>query len=225
MKLMYKAFGDPLELVDGIPNILVIENQKLRRDFIDILNHQMETGEGDVILSDDNNILKIEKCADMVINPFSLDINQKKIITKLNNNLKELALDGSNYAITVEVIGKISTYLENLSMQLTYPITLNNIEVADLIKLSGAKIEVETNTFFENFMNYMCLVSDVLGTSLFITVNLGLFVSQKEIKELFKMANYKNIHLLLIESSDLLERDLLQRITIIDNDLCIIKNY
>lgn len=225
MKLMYQEFGEPLEFVEGIPNILVIENQELRREFIGMLSYQLETGDGDIILSDNNNILKMEKCTEMVINPFYLDMNQKKVVTKLNNNLRELALDSANYANTIEIIGKVNTYLENLSMQLNYPVILNSVEAPDLIKISGARIDAEINTFFENIIDYMCLLADVLDISLFITVNLGLYVSTKEIKELFKMASYKNINLLLIECSDLLERDLLQRITIVDNDRCIIKNY
>lgn len=225
MKLMYKSFEAPLEITEGIPNILVIENKLIRSNFIETLNNQVQTGEGEIVLSEANNILKLEKCTEVLINPFCLEMNQKKIVNKLNNSLKELSIDSNNYAYTMEVLSKVTLYLEDLSMQLNYPVELGQIEATDLIKISGAKIDIRTSTFFENIINYMCLVADVLDISLFVTVNLGLFISQTQIKELFKMANYKNLNLLMIESSDLIERDLLQRLTIIDKDMCTIKNY
>ena len=44
MKLMYKSFEAPLEITEGIPNILVIENKLIRSNFIETLNNQVQTG-------------------------------------------------------------------------------------------------------------------------------------------------------------------------------------
>ncbi len=226
MKLMHPSFEEPIEFIEGLPNILVIESKKLRVRILEDLTNQMETGDGNFVLSDENNILKIEKSAELIINPFSLDINQKKVIAKIQSTIKELANNESNYAESVRIIGEVVSYFENLGAQLEYPVSFNdNIELQDLIKISGVKVEVESISFFENVWNYICLLNDILGIKIFIFWNLQLFVQEKELKELYKIANYKKIHLFFMESFDFKEHTLFERITIIDKDLCVIKNF
>lgn len=226
MKLSYPQFDEPLEFVEGIPNILVLEDKRLRVQFIEDLKNQIETGEGSFVLSNQDEVLKIEKLSEFLMNPFTLDINQKKILTKIQATLKELANNESNYAESMRIIGEVNTYFQNLGAQVQYPIVFNdNIELQDLIKISGARIETESTSFFESVLNYMCLLNDVLGISLFVTLNIQLYIQEKELLELYKIAHYKKISLLLVESFDMNRHNLLERVTIIDKDLCVIKNF
>lgn len=226
MKLSYPQFEEPLELIEGIPNILVLEEKKLRVQLIEDLRNQIETGEGDFVLSNQDEILKMEKISEFLLNPFDLDTNQKRILTKIQSTLKELANNESNYAESMRVIGEINSYFQNLGAQVEYPISFHDsIELSDLIKISGARIETDSESFFENVLNYMCLLNDVFGISLFITLNIQLYIHEKELQELYKIANYKKINLLLIESFDVNRYNLLERVTIIDRDLCFIRNF
>ncbi|MDO4711662.1 MAG: type II-A CRISPR-associated protein Csn2 [Peptostreptococcaceae bacterium] len=226
MKLMHPCFEEPLELIEGIPNILVVEEKSLRIRIIEDLLLQVQNGEGNFVLSENDDILRIDKVAEFLTDPFSLDINQKKILSKVQSTLKELAGNESNYAETIRVIGELNSYFEKLGAQVQYPIVFNeNMDFQDLIKISGAKIASESETFFENLINYICLINDVLGITLLITWNLQLYINEEELKELFKIANYKKINLILIESFDLTEHSLLERVTIIDKDLCVIRNF
>ncbi len=226
MKLVHSQFEEPLEFSEGIPNILVLEHTALRVQIIEDLKEQIQNGEGNFVLSCQDEILKMDKVAEFLLNPFDLDFNQKKIISKIQSTLKELANNESNYAESIRILGEVNSYFQNLGAQIEYPISFHDsIELSDLIKISGAKIETDSESFFERIINYMCLLNDVLGISLLVTLNLQLYLNEKQMKELYKMAHYKKINLLLIESFDMNQPNLLERVTIIDKDLCVIKNF
>lgn len=223
---MHPSFDSPLEFVEGIANILILENKKLRVELIEELLLQAETGEGTFVLSEEESILRMDKTAHLIIDPFSLDVNQKKVLSKIQLTLKELASDENNYMESMRIVGELTSYFEGLADQVDYPLSFKDpLDLQDLIKLSGAKVETSEASFFENLWNYVSLINSVLGTPLFIFVNLGLFVQEEELQELYKISNYKKIHLLFIESLDLRSHTLFERITIIDNDLCVIKNF
>lgn len=226
MILAHASLDEPIKLTEGIPHILVLEEKKLRVQLIEELKSQIEQGEETFVLSEEDRVLKMDKVATIVLDPFSLDFNQKKIISKIQAALKEIALDESNYEESMRIAGAVSTYFENLASHINYPIIFNDsVEISDLIKMSGAKIEVATTSFFEHILNYMCLMNDILGVELVIFLNLHLYMQDKEIQELYKMASYKKIYLLLIESFDIEKNSLLERVTIIDKDLCVIRNF
>lgn len=226
MKLVHSQFEEPLEFLEGIPNILVLEHTALRVQIIEDLKEQIQNGEGNFVLSRQDEILKMDKVAEFLLNPFDLDFNQKKIISKIQSTLKELASNESNYAESMRILGEVNSYFQNLGAQIEYPISFHDsIELSDLIKISGAKIETDSESFFERIINYMCLLNDVLGISLLVTLNLQLYLNEKQMKELYKMAHYKKINLLLIESFDMNQPNLLERVTIIDKNLCVIKNF
>lgn len=225
MRLMYRPFGEPLEVDAQVPHILVIEHQRTWRNFIQMLHEQCTGEEGGIILSDDKGEIKLSRCAELIINPFQLEINQKKILTSLNNELKERAVESSNYVATMDLLSKIMYYLDQLSAQLSYPVTMEEIEIGDVLKIAGVKVETEKRSLCENIINYIGLLSDVINISFCALVNIGQYLSPKELSELYKMARYKSVALLLIENRDYLPRDLLQRLTIFDNDQCVVRNY
>ena len=141
MKLVHPQFEEPLEFLEGIPNILVLEHTALRVQIIEDLKEQIQNGEGNFVLSRQDEILKMDKVAEFLLNPFDLDFNQKKIISKIQSTLKELANNESNYAESMRIIGEVNSYFQNLGAQIEYPISFHDsIELSDLIKISVIKL-------------------------------------------------------------------------------------
>ena len=79
-----------IDIEENIPAILVIENQKVMAEVVEQLYVLCNSGEGDFVLSDSGKQLSFEKTAEIIINPFSIDFNARKIQNKLYSELLEL---------------------------------------------------------------------------------------------------------------------------------------
>ena len=88
MKLVYSAYGIIFELEENKVNILVIENPTVLVEVVGRLNEQCEGKDGEFILSNENKILNISKSVSFVKDPFSIDCNNRKILTKLYQELE-----------------------------------------------------------------------------------------------------------------------------------------
>ena len=107
MILAHASLDEPIKLTKGIPHILVLEEKKLRVQLIEELKSQIEQGEETFVLSEEDRVLKMDKIAAIILDPFSLDFNQKKIISKIQAALKEIALDESNYEESMRIAGAV----------------------------------------------------------------------------------------------------------------------
>ena len=101
MKLVYTELEQQLVFQENKVNVLVVEHKELFRRMINALNDQLEGVEKGFTLSADNKILKIEKELCLVLNPFALEINARKALTGLYNELSKLGLNEENYVKTL----------------------------------------------------------------------------------------------------------------------------
>lgn len=77
-----------IELEENKILVLTIENTEEYVKFLSELNLQSEGEVGTITLSSDGKELNFNKTAEIIFNPFVLDMNNKKIITKLYQNIK-----------------------------------------------------------------------------------------------------------------------------------------
>ena len=96
------------------------------------------------------------------------------------------------------------------------------INVAGLMKLFNIRNRNEDTLLADKVIHYMRLVHSILGIKLFVFLNMKMFFSENELLEIYKVADYEHIQLLLVEGcqKNILERE---KLWIIDRDLCIIK--
>ena len=76
-----------INIEENIPAVLVIENQKIMTEVVEQLYVLCDSGEGDFVLSDSGKQLSLAKTAEIIINPFSIDFNSRKIQNKLYSEL------------------------------------------------------------------------------------------------------------------------------------------
>lgn len=76
----------------------VIESPVIYRNVINELMDQLEEKEGNFVLSEDDKILPIHKNMELILNLFSIDVNQKKLLNRLYAEMKDISY-GEKYYI------------------------------------------------------------------------------------------------------------------------------
>lgn len=221
MKIANAKYQLEIEFVENTTNVLVIENPTVMEEIVHELQQQSDGEEGNFVLSEKNKIFKMEKELMLIINPFSLDFNDKKIINKL---YLELLQYGNELLNKKEEINQLSVKLldeiidksqyNNISFDL-------EIEWKEFFKLYGLKIDESYETLLEKLIEYIKILSDLCGIHLVCFVNIKNYLQDKEVNELYEIAYYKKVDLLLIESSDTRNLDN-EHTFIIDRDRCLI---
>ena len=82
MRLVNSKYNLKIEFEENKSTELVVENKECMIDIVQNLLSQVDGIEGDFVLAAEKE-MKMEKDVLFIIDPFSIDFNNKKIITKL----------------------------------------------------------------------------------------------------------------------------------------------
>ena len=88
MKLVNAILGIDIPFEEGKPEFLILENTASLNQFIREMNLQCSGASGNFLLSEGKE-LKIAKVCQFLLEPFTLDLNSKKIVTLLYRKLGE----------------------------------------------------------------------------------------------------------------------------------------
>ena len=202
-------------------NILVVENKKIFTELIMELTNQINGLDGDFVLSSNLKQLKMEETTDIVIDLFKFDLNQKKIISKLYNQLKTTAVEEEYYIGLTYLLGEINSYIEKITLTTKHPLTYSqDIDIASIFKLADVKLEISHEPFLEKLISYLNIMQEFCNISLFIFVNLKCYLSKEEVHLLYQHIFYNKLNVLLLENTMQDEKYEQEKYRIIDIDLC-----
>ena len=223
MKIAHSMLEKPIEFEENVVNVLVVENPKMFSTVISDFYKQIENNEeGSFVLSEDSKILSMQKCLNIILEPFTVDLNQKKVINKLYSKLKEKSVESEMYKETTELQSNIFTYIEKISDTVEYPLVYDSsgIDFQDIFKMVDLKLESNHESLPEKLLDYMTAVHEFLGISYFITVNLKSFLTFEDLEELYKGIQYKKLNLFLLENKTQEKNSSVEKLYILDSDLC-----
>lgn len=221
MKLVEREYGIEVDIKENIVSIIVLEDVKLRLPLINELFSQTSGKEGNWLLFENDKSFDLGKKVELILEPLTLTLNNKKVKTKLCQDIKTIAQDYC-FSQGLEVHSQICNYLENMLDKLPYPIKYDeDWDVSEILKAYNVELVEEYDNIFEKLYNYIKLVNTVCGTDIFIMVNIKQYLTDEQITELYKMAAYGKIQLVLIEFSTNNKRDC-EELYILDNDDCVI---
>lgn len=221
MRLVNSKYNLIIEMQENKSDILVIENPNIMSDIVGNLHMQCEGNEGDFVLSEKDKMLKIDKHMSIVVDPFSLDFNDRKIINKLYFNLKDASND---YFIEKE---ELNTQAVSLIDKIVSGVGYNNItfrlglEWESLFKIYDIKLEQSCDSLLEKICEYVKILSGLCSIDILCLVNIMGFLSETEFMQMQEMAFYNKVQLFLVETK---ERPCFtnQNIYVIDKDQCLI---
>lgn len=219
MKLAH-YFIEPIEFTEGTINTLVIENENLFFELTKELFSQVAGEDGRFVLSTEKKQLNISKELDVEIDFFNIDASERKIVTKLYNKLKSIAME-DYYTETSELYTALTNYMQKIVHAVDAPLTYNDeYDLNSLLKLAGISIELDNTSLISKLQDYCKIMSEYLGTKAFVFINLRSFLSESDFNELIKVVTYEKISILLMEGYIRNHSYENEKVRIIDKDLC-----
>ena len=221
MRIATKLFDANIELGDDEVYELVIENHRVLYCMLSDIYNQIQGNEGDTVLSDNDDIIKISKNVELITNYIPFDLNEKRLITKIQGLLEREAMNVENFQKTMTILADIERYVYGLAELFPYELDFKGITAASLIKMCGLTIVDDSFSIIERIFNYMSIVTELLGEKLFVFSNIRAYFNDDDMQKFVSTVINHKYKVLLIENCDRKRLEKTRRL-IIDNDLCII---
>lgn len=221
MKIILRGINKVFDTNINYVNEVIIENQKLLLEILEDFNLQFNGGTGENVISENDKVLTTDKYCEVHSRFVPFEMNSKLLNSKLNAAMEKVALLGEHYNATMEEIGRLEKYFEEISFELQGDIQFNKINISSLIKAVGISFNENYENLKEKILDYIELVTEYDKEKVFIFLNLRTFISDDEMKIFIAEIVKRHYQILLLESN---ERKLLPNCTrcIVDSDLCII---
>jgi CRISPR-associated protein, csn2 family len=220
VKLIHFGLSGTL-LDDGIDFAeWIIESPESFSGYVLELSTQIDGNEGQFVLSDKNKELDLAKKAELIFNPFTVDINERKILNKLYMELSDLSKEEEMYIKTVELLRHLQEYMLELEQCTEYILEFDQeTDMSALLKAVNIHYETRDMDFMERLVQYMKVLAVVVGIKVFMFVNLRSYLTDHQMQEVMKEMKYQNIKGLFIESQ---QRSCMEGVKqyIIDVDRC-----
>lgn len=221
MNLVNAEYGIDINLSDEYISELLIENPDSFTMIVSQLCQGCDGKECEWILSENDKVLRLEKTCDFVVNPLQIDLNNKKIQSRLYSEMQEMCNGLISEKNEINYI--IACHLEKVINRLPYEYVAYDMEFdwINLFKLVNVRIEADNSTLLESLVEYIRVLSFLCQIKAVVFLNLRSYLDTKSITELQKMAMYYKISILLVESC---EREKIpdSKTVIIDKDNCLI---
>lgn len=198
----------------------IIEPPESFARYVEELYAQSEGAEGRFVLSESDRELAVSKSAEVIINPFSVNINDKKVINKLYAELSETAYGEEMFLKTQELTAYLQNYFLHLEHLQVHMLEADlEIDMTALFKAMGVRLCNFANDFFENLNQYVKILAELMRKKLIVFVNVGSYLSEVQIEQLLETASYHEIAVLFMESRQKSFSNKVRQY-IIDSDYC-----
>lgn len=223
MKFVYTAYDIHMDLQENCGHYLSIEHPQAYAEIVHDLYRQCDGGEGGAILSDGTKSLSLAKQAVMILEPFSLQFDTRKINTALYKELEEIVQD-SYYTDYLTLQSQLAQFMASVAGEVPYPMSYDTeAAMQGLCKWLNVHVDYMADTLAERLSGYIELLGQLCRIKVVFLVGVERYLSRDERRALQEMANYHKIYIIYISNClDLLgENDVF---TVVDADYCIITN-
>ena len=218
MKLANAEMNLQIEFLENQVIVLIMEEPGT---FSAAIQDLLAGEESQFILYEGEKNYSLEKAMEIVVDPFSLDFNNRKILQKL---YKEWALEANEmFQKKTEINTDIINVLSQLQLNSLYGEIKYNLEFSweDIFKIYQVGFQTEGEGILEKLLSYMKILSGLLEIRILCIVNLKTYLSEEQLKEVYQMAFYCKLQLLLIENREQSNLEG-EKTYIIDRDRCLI---
>lgn len=222
MRLVSDKYGLNLILSPGTAQVLCVENPDALTDIVRGAWIQSQGDEGDLLLSEADKEINWEKEVEIISNPFSVDCNSKKILTKLYKEMREI-LNEELYEEKTAVNAEIVQLLDMLSGKMQYACEYElDMDALGLLKIYNMRIQSVQETPEDTLIDYLRAMYQICHVKLFVFFNSRSYFDQRKLQQIYEFVQYEKINILFIENhaDNWLEGE---KVWILDKDLCTIE--
>ena len=199
MKIINNNWQRQIVLEDNLIYTIVFENKKYYRESILELIRQHKGYEGNFILSNNNKEVSFDKNSYFISDLFNIDINNKKIITKIYGELLKVVTD--DIAEYNKITSYIREYFETLVFNNNLDLEYNDeIEANSLLKLGDFKIQFEESDYLEKLIKFLKVLVELCNIKIIFVVGLCRVFSVEEVEKIYKEVCLNKINIINIES-------------------------
>lgn len=219
MKLVMKGIETIVDCSQNQICTVVIENQKLFYEVVEDIERQIQGLEGESVLSENNQILKMDKYAEQLMQFVPFDLNKKSLISRITSYMQKIAADEIHYEKTSEFLAAWEKYCMDLEFELPVSIEFTKINMDVLLKSSGIMISDDYVSLAEKILDYIQLIEYFECKKMFILVNMRSFVENEEMQKFIDAALTREYQIILLDNKEypLLKSE---KRCVIDADLC-----
>ncbi len=215
---LFKLLDEPINFENNCVHTLVIENKKLFRSVLSAF--EFGNSEEYFIFSKNFTPFDFDKKGIFIGNILNVDLNNKKLSTKINGYLEKIANEDLYNKLT-EVKVALLNLGDSLSDFTEYDFSFNqDFDALSIVKFLDFKLCKDEYTEEELFLKFTYLLSKYLGVKIFVTTNLFLYFEKDELKDIFETFLLNNMIILNIEGFKPNYLKDYCTFHIIDNDLC-----
>ena len=202
---------------------LIIEKPDIYLDFLTRLCRQYEDGDDFCIISENDKELKFDKTACIMTDLLHIDINDRKLLGKLYQDIEDeiLNADAEQFlTLKTEMERLVLSVCENSEYSLTYT---PEPALSGLFKMYDLRFDTDEDDFCSKIVDAVRIYHRILGITLFVMVNFRMYLSNEKAENLLKTLTYENINILCIERFEPDKLDI-EKHFILDEDLCFISD-
>lgn len=198
MKLAHIALENQIDFKDDKIVFWDIEDTQIYYEFVKELKNQIDGEDGNFVLSSNLKSLKLDSNAEIIVGPFDMAFDSKKIASLISKRIVKTAVE-DEYFIKFQTIEKsIMEYLRNLIIDADLPVEVGSIEIENLIKASSFKTS-ESNSFYDNLVNYVSLLLNLSKPKLLILVDIKRYIKPESFTQFLHFLQYEDINVLFID--------------------------
>lgn len=201
--------------------VLVLENPQVMTEVVTCLVNASSGDEKDMVLSEENEPVSFQKNAELILSPLLINLNDSKIIKKLYKNLQD---DAQEYdEIKAHVNTQMVQLFETLQAHSAYAEIKYDLEIdwENIFKMYHIGIDDEEADITQRVISLIKILAGLMHIRLICFVNLKSFLTNESVSEIYKMAEYYGMNLLLVENREY-EKLEAEQIYIVDMDRCVI---
>lgn len=222
MKIINKNWQRKIEIEENTINTLVFENKKYYRENIKELISQHKGNEGNYIYSNDNKEISLEKSSYIITDIFNIEINSKKVLTKIYNSLlKQIIDDTVEYN---ELTTHIRAYFEKLIFNSLFEVEQGEeIDINSFLKLGDFRIHIEEDDILEKFIKFLKVLVKLCGINIIFIVGLHNVFTDEEVRKIYKEVCVNKISIINIEYQqfdNISDENYIEKVYIFDKDNC-----
>jgi CRISPR-associated protein Csn2 len=210
--------NNPLSFDGTEINVLVLENRRMLADLIWELSSQISGELGKFYLSDKGSEIHLSERVVLIVDPFSVEPNERDIINKLYSKIKADALGEEMYLSTCAMLAEIEKGIQKLMDRQSLVLESSGIDIIAIFKSMNVAFAY-SESLLERLCDYIDICSEYRNTVLFVLVNIKSYLCEEDIELLYSHLLYNKRNVLLLERCES-QLHSQEKITIIDKDLC-----